>query len=224
MLPSVDDLNCRHRGETIFVLGTSDSLRGMDLTRLEGSVVIGVNDAVRFFTPTYLLTVDFNATERALPHLMGKPEVTLLTRARIAAHVQEQGLQNQIHVLEVKPKQDMYFRGPLKQVDNTSHYAVEMAMRMRGTGVPGQIVLLGVDLRWPNEEEKTRGVQSHIFGDGATEGCKENFTKVIGAYPRTFEWLKRRKIDLITCSPWDGPLTKTLLRKTFGDLCDELRR
>lgn len=43
----------KHKGETAFILAWGGSLKGFDWNRLKGRLVIGVNDSIRLFIPTY---------------------------------------------------------------------------------------------------------------------------------------------------------------------------
>ncbi len=216
-------------GKIIFVLGTSDSLKEHRLERLQDRICIGVNDALRIperlgvdFAPEYLLTVETSATDRALPYLKKYPWVNLLTRSRVAQRVMEDRYEGDIFEFEVAPKKNISKDGTLSQVNNTAHYAVEMAARMLGFRA-GTIALLGVDLRYPTPEESKKGKQNHFWGDGMKEGCRPDFDTAIKQFPNTVKQLQLREISLVTCSSWPGPLKDCLIHRDFDQLIDESR-
>ena len=53
----IGNLTGRHKGGTVYVVGTGPSLRCLDLECLRGEVTIGINQAWRHFNPTYSITV-----------------------------------------------------------------------------------------------------------------------------------------------------------------------
>jgi hypothetical protein len=216
---TVDTLRNKHYGSDIFVLGTSGSLAGIDPNLLKGKVVIGTNDAAGWFAvndvdfhPQYLLTVDLSATQRAFADVKMCPNMMLVTRERVAKFVRDRKLDNPMCVFDVttKKKMGMLFHGPFEQTDNTALYSVELAMRMRGITVPGRIILVGVDLRYPTDEERAKGVKDHYWGDGQIDGCRNSFTGPLQKLPRIVEMLNKKNIQLVTASTWSGPLTEIL--------------
>lgn len=222
--PSIDDLSGKYPHQPIFVLGTSGSIKHLDLSRLENYVTIGTNDALEEWEVDYLLAVDGIVIDRVAKNwLYDRPDLILLTTLRHAERARDDlHVMCPIHVFRVHPGTMLNREGSLRQVDNTSHYAVEVAWRMMGCRGPGRIILLGVDMRYPTKEEEEKGETDHSWGRGGDRGCKPNFDKAIEVYPQTNSDLAKHGIDLITCSPWEGPLTSVLLWKTFEDLMDEL--
>lgn len=221
--PTIVSLAGRHTGQDIFVIGTSDSLNELDLSLLKGQVMIGTNDALGAFetrdlgfVPRYLLTTELSATDRALVDLVDHPEVTLFTRERIAQVAKESGFDGKIYVYEVGSNPRLRMEGPLHNANNTAHYAVEIAARMQ---LPGKrIMLVGVDLRYPTKEELEQGKQNHYWGDGAVDGCRPAFATAIEQFPLTARQLSLRGFQLITVSPWDGPLTACLPRMELEEV------
>lgn len=71
--PSIRELENRHSGEDIYILGTGTSLRVFDLSVLEGKIVIGLNQAWRRFPVTYGITM---RPELNLPELMNDADIS----------------------------------------------------------------------------------------------------------------------------------------------------
>lgn len=216
---SVDALRDRHNGADIFILGTSGSLCGIDPNLLRGQVVIGTNDAAGWFAvnevdfhPQYLLTIDLSATQRAFHDVKEYSGMTLVTRERVATFIRSRKLENPLFVFDVTTKKKIgtLMTGPFEQTGNTALHAVELALRMRGFGTPGRIVLVGVDMRYPTEDEKKRGVTDHYWGDGQVDGCRASFAGPLSILPRIAETLRSKGIQLVTASTWKGPLTSFL--------------
>lgn len=210
---SIDALNCTKYGQTIFVMGTSYSLEFLDLSLLEGKTVLGVNQSLWKYIPAFAVINDRSAFESvrkcvtecvssckavSVPLILRKGVGPLSTRV-------------ETYQYELKTGKDLRFKGPLQQVDNTAYYAIEIALRMRGSHIPGRIVLLGVDLFYHP------CYPSHFFGDGKEMGCRPNFGKVLKALAHTRDFMKKRRIDLVTCSPWEGPVTEILPRMTLEE-------
>jgi hypothetical protein len=222
---SIDILRGYHKGETIAVVGTSSSLNEIDLELLTKFTMIGTNDALgRFVTkglrvPDYLLTAEVGSTQRAMMDLKEHDETVLLTRRRVAYHARDhEDYNGRIYTYDLKanpaaPSE----RGPLHQVNNTAHYAVQIAARFQDY-TPAQIVLAGVDLRYPTDQEKAEGKENHYWGDGTIDGCRPAFDGAIKFFPQLKSWLSARGIQLVTVSPWDGPLTKHIPRVRLEDL------
>lgn len=70
------------------------------------------------------------------------------------------------------------------------------------------IHLVGIDFRYDLDK-------SHFFGDGRPEGCKPpaRLTETFRIYRYLYETLRKRGIDLVNESPYDGPLDVILPRK-----------
>lgn len=222
---SVDIISNRHAGETILVVGTSGSLNELDMSLTNRFTTIGCNDALDFFIshelplPQYLLTAEVTATRRAIDDLKANPHVTLLTKSREAEFARGEGFTGPIFTYSLTTKTPVpVLHGPVKQMNNTSLYAIQIAVRLRGTATPGRIVLVGVDMRYPTAEEEVVGRTNHHHGDGTIDGCKPNFESPLHYYPGVTTWLRGRGIELVTASPWDGPLTSMLSRVKLEDL------
>jgi len=225
-LHNVDELNDRHLGETIIVVGTSGSLNELDLERMSKFTMIGCNDALgRFDTmglpvPSYLLTAEVAPVIRAMPDLKAHPETTLITRKRVAYHTRDQMFyEGDIYVYELRTKPVNWSnKGSLHQANNTAHYAVQIAARMCGVKTSGVVALAGVDLRYPIKKEVEEGKQNHYWGDGHVDGCRPAFDSAIEFFPMLRQALNGRGIKLVTLSPWDGPLTRIVPQATLEDL------
>jgi hypothetical protein len=221
-LLDVDDLNGIYKGRTIVVMGTSGSIKHLELSKLKDYVVVGTNDSLEEWEVDYLLAVDGPVVDRYIDWLKVRPDTVLLTTKRHAERVHDTiGLPGDIYTFRVNPSRRLNRKGALRQLDNTSHYAVEVAWRMLGCKGPGRIVLVGVDLRYPTKEELEQGETDHSWGSGADRNCKPNFTKVISGYTQSRDDLAGSGVELITCSPWDGPLTAMIQRRDFDELMKE---
>jgi hypothetical protein len=52
------NINKRHEGEAIYIIGGGASLTGFDFSKLDGKITIACNRAIQFFTPTYMVYMD----------------------------------------------------------------------------------------------------------------------------------------------------------------------
>lgn len=60
-----------YQGQPIFILSTGTSLRGLDFTRLDGRVTIGINRIIEYYHPTVLHLVDSTAQHTHAEALQG---------------------------------------------------------------------------------------------------------------------------------------------------------
>lgn len=220
----IDELSGRHK-DTIVVVGTSGSLNELDMGALSTLTRIGTNDALGKFdvmnlpVPEYLLTAELIPVQRAFPDLITHSEVTLITRERVAGWACSNGFAGPVFIYELTTKQPRpMVRGPLLQANNTAHYAVQVAARVLGFEKPSQILLAGVDLRYPTQEEQDRGKTDHYWGEGKIDGCKPNFGTALRMFPDLVNWLSVRGIKLATLSPWNGPLTDMMPRVKLEEI------
>lgn len=192
------------KGGTAYVWGTSASR----LECPEFHPAIGVNNILVTATthPEYLLIVDHTTYQHEKARILNYKGVLLLWRR----------LAEQIADTMYAPKRCVTFRlRPLKAWServrdflhwgfNTGHYAAQVLALMGYT----KIVLLGIDLFWPKDGP------SHDFGRGVTMHCKppdKKFLKIyLDEYKRLRYWLKDEGVELVTSSPWSGPLKDML--------------
>ena len=212
---NVDCLNHRHMNAEVVVLGTSGSLCGVDMSQFADKIVIGTNDALMVakaehcFVVHYLMLVDFGAAQRALPYLLEHTGVTVVCTNRIAEVLHDGGFRDPMYVFEYKPLKSIRQKGPFCQANNTAHYAVELAFRLRGPYY-GSITLWGVDLRWPTDEEREAGETDHYWGDAYKDGCREGFKTTLAWFEKTRDVLKRHQVRLLMMSRWSSPLRDLL--------------
>lgn len=139
------DLNNRHKGETIFVLGCGPNLC-CGLPLLKNHITIGMNKILNVFDPTYLLWLD--------PHAVTKPRESeyLLQHSeaiRICSERAAEDVDDVKTFKEYKPKNHVFlspdFESGLVHGHSTIFTAINLAYILCGGGA-GRIVLLGVDM------------------------------------------------------------------------------
>lgn len=208
---NMDSITNRERGKDIFVLGTSGSLNELDLSILDDKVTIGTNHILWKYITKYVLMVDAAPLNITMPLILDADPVLLLRR-RLAHVACDRGFEGEVYAFDVMSRPDYFMKGALRQVNNSGLYAIEAAWRMRGQDTPGDIVLVGIDMYYPKDKTK-----AHFFGSGSKLGCRPGFSKT-AAYLQELSCLfAMRNINLVTCSPWDGPVTEVLPRKDLRE-------
>ncbi len=215
-LDRINRVNGRYKGKTIFIVGTSDSLQDVDLSKIKGFPSIGINYILKnmeelgtSFVPPYLLIVDRGVLRLEMDHVK-KYKPKLLLNKDIVNVASDADFEGEIYQFQPITRNYMYIRDALQRSKNTAHYAIEIAYRMLSCNGPGTIALLGIDMFYPKKKIDGKKRKSHFFPVEKRHGCKPAFQWVLQQLPVTKAFLDKRKIRLVTCSPWKGPLTKII--------------
>lgn len=189
MKHSALDLEQKHSGEVIVIIGNSPSLNTQDLHLLDGLTTIGCNRALRhpYFWPMYLLESDRQAyiQERDKGRLAtgAQQGITLMLSTTIfdpkIRCIRADGSDNQ--EVPVQPEPDFDWTawrvsavdGPLLNLDtfeeDLASFANIAGPMLATATIMGASVIgcVGIELEWPKEGP------SHMYGDG----------REVGAYP-----------------------------------------
>lgn len=216
-------MNGKHPKSTIFIIGTSDSLKDTKLKEIK-SPSIGINHILRYYTPTYHILRD-NVVLKDEIHRMRENNLPVFLHDRLVPKMKELKYEGIICPFSLKARGYFYVRDELDHSNNTGISAIEIAYRLLGCKGPGTIALLGIDLYYPEKDKKKqleakygRKVESHVFGDGKKERCRPAFDLFLHRLPKMREFLRKRNISLVSCSPWDGPVKSLLGFKEIGEV------
>lgn len=202
----LSELYGAHRGETVLVLGNSDSLRGMDAMMWDGFPTIGINRILRVYEPTYMTVMDQSvmkdehermmASRARVKYLIYPGVMNSICRKLYSGEYYETEAMNNV----CDPTQK---RGSLRicTSGNSAYYCIQIAWRMGAK----TILLAGVDLYWPP------GKQSHFFGSGTDWGCRlAKPAEICDDFVRLADALRTYGVETYSVSPWDTPLRERL--------------
>lgn len=109
--------------------------------------------------------------------------------------------------------------GPFLRSHSTAIYATEWAFRMVAGEAPSRIILLGVDFRSKQIGSKDLTYMRHVdTNDQRDRKCKLVVCDLaVPQLGRAHRNLKRHGVELVNCSPWEGPLDEFIPRKDLGE-------
>jgi len=195
----------KHVGETILVIGNSDSLTGMDLDQFDFFTTIGLNRILRIYEPIYTMMVDQSVVRDEYERMPDAQTTFLIYPGAMSSKIRALYNGPWVSTGTMTSQCDPTAKtGPIHicKVGNSAYEAVQIAYRMGAS----RIALAGVDMYWPP------GKDSHFFGDGNKAGCAlrkpDAITKDFGELKKMFKSLD---VDMFSISPW-----KTHFRDVMG--------
>lgn len=230
----------KHKDEPCFIVGAAPSVNQLDMKRLEGRLVIGINWPLKpplELDPSYLSVADRPVWESESERIQ-KSETTLLLRRGLLE--QEPGRPYYLFdVAQTSSERELFSLAPDLSVPFTGYANNSAVWALNWAYIFGcpRIYFIGVDFNLLNVKSQDlvavleMNAETHFFGNGRECGASSslsgfNWPKLRPFFLAGFDQCLKRGQLPFNCSPFVGQFD-VFPRKTFYEAileCDQLKR